>query len=278
MSVELYLLISGVALYGLASILAVVSLVREGWTRAGTRASVLGALCLAAVLIIRGINAGRFPVLGWFESSTFYCLLVTAVYLFIGTRPGTRGLSVIMTPFLTALVVLGASRWGVLPSPDSNTHSAWFHLHIVTAFIGYAMFTMASVLAIAYVLQDHMLKRKRLGAVFQKLPSLGVLEDLMYRQISPAFVVFSVSILLGILLTHIERWGPRWISDPKVVATGITWLVYAILFHLRISADYHGKKVAIVTIIGLVCVLFTFVGVHLVSDSMHNFVIAGGGP
>ncbi len=117
-----------------------------------------------------------------------------------------------------------------------------------------------------------------MGAIFHKLPALGVLEDLMYRQISPAFVVFSISILLGILLTHLDHWGPKWITDPKVVATAVTWLVYAILFHLRMGADYHGRKVAIVTIVGLACVLFAFFGVHLVADSMHNFVSLGGGP
>lgn len=280
MSVEYCLLVSGVVLYGLASILAVVSLVRsaEAWSRAGTVTTILGAGCLAAVLVMHGTRAGRLPVFGWFEASTFYCLLVTAAYLFTRTRSGTRGLSIILMPYLTALVVLGATCWKVKVPVDFATRGAWHSIHILTAFVGYAMFTMASIMAIAYILQDHMLKRKRLGAIFHKLPALGVLESLMYRQISPAFVVFSISILLGILLTHLDHWGPKWVSDPKVVATAVTWLVYAILFHLRMGVDYHGRKVAIVTIVGLACVLFAFFGVHLVADSMHNFVSLGGGP
>lgn len=280
MSIELCLLISGVALYGLASILAIISLVRpaDGWARAGTGATILGAGCLAVVLVMHGTRAGRLPVFGWFEASTFYCLLVTAAYLFTRTRSGTRGLSIILMPYLTALLVLGASCWKAKVPVDLTTHGVWHFLHILTAFVGYAMFTMAGIMAAAYILQDRMLKRKQLGVIFHKLPALGVLEDLMYRQISPAFVVFSIAILLGILLTHLDHWGPKWVSDPKIVATAVTWLVYAILFHLRMGVDYHGRKVAIVTIVGLACVLFAFFGVHLVGDSMHNFVSLGGGP
>ena len=280
MSIEFCLLVSGVVLYGLASILAVVSLVQsaKACARASTVATTLGAVCLAAVLAMHGTRTGRLPVFGWFEASTFYCLLVTTVYLLTKTRPDTRGLSIILMPYLTAIAVLGAFCWKIQVPVDLATHGAWHSLHILTAFVGYAMFTMAGIMAIAYVLQDYMLKRKRLGAIFHKLPALGVLEDLMYRQISPAFVVFSISILLGILLTHLDHWGPKWISDPKVVATAVTWLVYAILFHLRMGTGYHGRKVAIVTIVGLACVLFAFFGVHLIGDSMHNFVSLGGRP
>ncbi len=159
MSAEFCLLISGVVLYGLASVLAIVSLVRsaDGWARAGTVTTILGAVCLAVVLAIHGISASRLPVFGWFEASTFYCLLVTAAYLLTRTRPNTRGLSIVLMPYLTALLVAGASCWKIRVPVDIVTLGAWHSLHILSAFVGYAMFTMASIMGIAYILQDYML-------------------------------------------------------------------------------------------------------------------------
>ena len=65
MSVEPYLLISGVVLYGLASVFAIVSLVRSGekWTRAETAVTILGAgrLTLIADSMHNFVSAGSGP-------------------------------------------------------------------------------------------------------------------------------------------------------------------------------------------------------------------------
>ena len=111
-----------------------------------------------------------------------------------------------------------------------------------TAFCGYGLFTIESVVAAAYLLQDRNLKRRNFGPVYRNLPALETLDRVMFELIGPAFLLFSVSIAMGVGLAHVNKWGVRWTTDPKVLATGFTWLVYGVLFHLRRGADRHGRR------------------------------------
>ena len=77
--------------------------------------------------------------------------------------------------------------------------------------------------------------------------------------------------LLGITMVWQNGGGEEWLTDPKIGATVLTWILFAILVHMRSGAGRHGRNLAVVTIAGLLCLLFAFVGVHLVTDSVHGF-------
>jgi ABC-type transport system involved in cytochrome c biogenesis permease subunit len=215
---------------------------------------------------------GRIPAFGVFEALVWYAFAVTVAYISLAARHETRGVCGFLLPFVTVVVAgsLPAIATPVVVEP--GIQSAWLGLHIATAFLGYGFFTLESVLALAYLVQDGNLKRKSFGALFQRLPSLEALDHLMREQISVAFVLFSFSLAMGVVLAHQRNWGAAWVTDPKVAGAAATWLVYALLFHLRLAADRHGRRMAQVALAGLACVLVTFFGVHLLTSSLHEFI------
>jgi ABC-type transport system involved in cytochrome c biogenesis permease subunit len=158
---------------------------------------------------------------------------------------------------------------------NPQVQGLWLDAHVVTALAGYALFTLACVLAVFYLVQDRNLKRKKFGRLFRGLPALETLDRLIGGQILHAFGAFSISIGLGIILAHVNHWRAAWLTDPKTMATGVTWLLYAILSYLRLSAGQHGRKVAIITILGFGLVLISFFGVNYFSAGMHRFALAG---
>lgn len=275
MTVELALLVLGIALLGLASVFAVASLVRpfQSGERRILVPAAIGILFLLAVLAIHGFHARRIPAFGRFEALTCYGIAVIAAYMQMASRHHMRGISGIVIPYVTVLLVLAAPSVNVVMVLPAKMHHVWLGLHVCTAFVGYALFTLASVLAFAYLIQDNNLKRKHFGILFERLPSLEVLDQLMYRQIGIAFLFFTISIAFGVHLARLSGAGQEWITDPKIAATIATWVIYGVLLHLRANADRHGRKVALVTLAGLVFVLFTFYGVHFIADSVHAFVL-----
>ncbi len=239
-----------------------------------------GAL-LAAAMILHGIEEGRLPLFGRFETLGYYCLALTVFYLIVVLRYKVCGLSIFVTPCATLLAAVAAIATAQDSQVDLAIHSVLLDLHIATAITGYAMFTLGGVIAIAYLLQSRNLKRKRFGRVFDSLPSLETLDRIMQRQIGIAFVVFTISLILGVRLAHQQEWDIRWLLDPKIVATAMTWLIYAILFYLHVSGNYHGRNIALVVLIGFACVLFSVAGVRAMSETMHDFSIQandGGTP
>ena len=94
----------------------------------------------------------------------------------------------------------------------------------------------------------------------------------MGRQLGLGFLLLTGAILLGITQIWRNSGGGEWLTDPKVGATAVTWILFAVLVHMRASAGRHGRNMAVVTIAGLGCLLFAFIGVHLVASSVHGFV------
>jgi len=271
---EVLLMVVACGLYVAASGLAVHRLVRAAPSRGRGMAPLLSAaaVCLVAVLALRGLRLERIPAFGIFEALVWYGLSVTLAYLCMAVRHDTRGVSGILLPFVTVVVIGSLAGMHTQVVADAQIQTAWLGLHIAAAFVGYGMFTLESFLAIAYLIQDRNLKRKRFGRVFHRLPPLEALDQLMHEQIGFAFLMFSLSIVLGVFLTHRFGWGTLWTTDPKVAGAAATWLVYAILFHLRLTADRHGRRMAMVALAGLACVLVTFLGVHLMTSSIHDFI------
>jgi ABC-type uncharacterized transport system permease subunit len=130
---------------------------------------------------------------------------------------------------------------------------------------------------VAYLVQDYNMKQKKFGPVWERLPSLETLDHLMSRLVGMAFLLLTLSVVLGCGLVHRAGGGDRWITDPKVAAVAAVWILFAVLVHMRASADRHGRGVAILTVAGLAVVLFAFIGVHFVADSLHAFLSVRGG-
>ncbi len=261
-------------LYAVAAVLAIAHMLHpcERRERAIMGLATACCVCLLAALAVRGFRTNRFPAFGRFEASAWYALAVTAAYLYVGWRHEVlRTVSAVLFPYVSIIVFLGTTGISAAPDPDPRLQSLLLAFHVLAAFGGYGLFTLTSVLAAAYLVQDRNLRRKHFGSSARCLPSLETLDRVMAELIGPASASFTVSILLGVFLAHVNKWGFQWATDPKVFMTGATWAVYAVLFYMQRSADRHGRRIAYVAVLGFVCVLLAFVGVHLVADSVHDF-------
>jgi len=104
----------------------------------------------------------------------------------------------------------------------------------------------------------------------EKLPPLPALDLLIYQSAALGFVFLAIGIITGSVWAH-YAWGAYWSWDPKETWSLITWLVYAIMIHARYVRGWHGKRLAVLAVIGFVCMLFTYLGVNLLS-SLHSYL------
>ncbi len=64
--------------------------------------------------------------------------------------------------------------------------------------------------------------------------------------------------------------GPLLGLDPKETWSLITWLIYATLLHARFIRGWQGKRIALLSIIGFMGVIFTYFGVNLL-PGLHSY-------
>ncbi len=106
--------------------------------------------------------------------------------------------------------------------------------------------------------------------IAQKLPSLEILDDIMYRAIAIGFAFFTVATILGALWAA-DAWGTYWQWDPKETWALIVWLNYAAWLHMRLMKGLRGTMAAYWALVGLVITSFAFLGVNMFLSGLHSY-------
>jgi len=236
--------------------------------------AIAGFLLLTAFFLLRWQAVGFLPIFGMFDSLSFFIWAMTLVYLIVEFFFNLPSLSSFILPTVAVFALIATVVAGKPGTIDPKLQSGWFYIHVVFAFVGYAAFAVAFGSAVMYLLQRRQLKSKKsFDSIFSKLPSLEVLDNLNQRLINMGFSLFTIAVGSGVFWAHkSEILGPNWPNDPKIVFTGITWLLYAALFHIRLLSVARGKRVAQLTIIAFAFVIITFLGTRFLAIGPHEFL------
>ena len=219
---------------------------------------VAGFLFHTASIIARYAEAGYTPVTNRFESLSFFSWLLVVVYLAIQLRYTLPVLGAFVTPLALALLLMASFRSKAILPLNGLLNSGWFPAHVWFAFLGDALLGVSACFAGMYLIQEKILKTKKIGPLYYRLPSLEVLDRLSYRCISIGFPLLTVGILTGsIWLKTLQGAYIDW-QDGRQTASLLTWFLYAGLLHGRLIAGWRGRRVAWMNVIGFLVILVTF--------------------
>ena len=245
----------------------------------GRLASILivGALIAHTfAIILRWIESYRFdmghaPLSNFYESLIFFAWALVLLYVLIEWRTKNRSIGTFAS--LLAVLIMAYASFG---SVDSRIQplvpvlkSNWLITHVITSFIGYAALGIAFCLSLTYLIKK-IDNPKRKSAFLKAIPHLDILDELSYQMIIIGFVLLTLCIITGSVWAH-SAWGRYWGWDPKETWSLITWLVYAIILHSRMMRGWRGAKMAILSIIGFFCVIFTYLGVNFILSGLHSY-------
>ena len=254
---------SVVVLYSLACALYIAFLAR-GVERLGTFAGrSLAAAIAAHVVLFVGEALGSPDALfrDIHQALAVGSLLVAVGYLaFVWTSPNTkfRVLGAFITP-ITLLFFLGAGLRRGVGTVSDEVRSIMLPIHILVNVLGIVCFALAFGVSIAYVMQERQLRQKRMGGLFQRLPSLDTLDTLAFRMVIVGFPLLTLGVVTGSL------WAVRLDPDaPPIGATQtmalVTWALFASVLLLRAIAGWRGRRAAMGTMLGFACACCVLVG------------------
>lgn len=242
---------------------------KNHFQRIGYYIFLIGFLIHSAAITYAFATAGVFPVRNLYETLVIAAWAIAGVYLIFQYKFDLKILGIYAAP-LAAVVLIVAGQFPARALPlNTIFKSAWLVIHVIFIFIGEAAFALACGLGILYLVQEHALKTKRYGFFFRRLPALERLDATGYACIVVGFSLLTVGLVTGFIYAK-ATWGHFWSWDPKEVWSGITWLLYAALFHGRLALGWRGRKSAIMAIIGFGVLLFTFLGVNFLLPGHHG--------
>ncbi len=207
------------------------------------------------------LGIGRIPLTNLYESLVFFTLCIALVYIFLEIKYKNYFISAFAS--IIAFITIAYSSL----SPDINTKitplipalkSNWLTIHVITCFLGYAGFALSFVISIIYLVRINYLNLK-----------LNELDEINYQMVVLGFLFLTIGIMTGSVWAN-SAWGSYWSWDPKETWSLITWFIYAILIHARLVKSWRGRKLAYISIIGFLAVLFTYFGVNYL-PSLHSY-------
>jgi cytochrome c-type biogenesis protein CcsB len=256
-----------------------------------------------------------------YEVFILFALITALFYLFYERRYQTRSLGAFVSLIIVAAV--GFLLWYMATRSAHEIQplvpalqSWWMKIHVPANFVGYGTFSIAAMVAFAYLIKvnagtrnwkslaplfvlgvllcaeplvfrrsglpDYWAIYFGISAVFvggviamrsriaEALPSLEILDDVMYRAIAIGFAFFTVATILGALWAA-EAWGTYWQWDPKETWALIVWLNYAAWLHLRLMKGLRGQFAAYWSLVGLLITGFAFLGVNMFLSGLHSY-------
>ncbi len=214
----------------------------------GPRLIGIGAILHAAHICVASLVLRVCPVEGVHFPMSVAAMAMCVAYVLARRRLNMEVAGAFIAPL--ALTSLLASKFvGGGAEPGARIKSAMLPFHVASNLFGVALFTLASSAATLYLIQEHLLKKKRIDGVFRRLPPLDVLDRAEHRFLLAGFPLLTIGIVTGTLWARrVEMGAP---SEVLRAAFGyVTWLVIAGVLFLRAAAGWRGRRAAYGTLAG----------------------------
>lgn len=263
--------------YGFAAFLYIASLVfkKEILGKIGSVVAIAGLCAHTVGIIMRWVESyemgfGHAPFSNMYESLIFFSWVICLSHIIIEKKYKNLVIGAFTTP-LAFLAIAYASLspnisdriQPLLPALQSN----WLIAHVVTCFIGYAAFAISFGISIMYLVKET--GKDNNNSFLALFPKLEVLNEVNYQLIMFGFLFLTVGIITGAVWAN-SAWGRYWGWDPKETWSLITWFVYALILHVRMMRGWGGRRIAYLSMVGFLAVLFTYFGVNYL-PGLHSY-------
>lgn len=270
---------------------------------------IISNILLGLLLLLRWKESGHFPLSNLYESLMFlsWCFTVLHLYIDSNTLLPTSSASASSISIMQegeelnkgssgafAKAALGENDFarklfGAITTPSALLTNAfatftlpkemqeaaplvpalqsnWLMMHVTVMILSYAALILGSLLSIAFLIVTIDSPKNKINVNTIAL----TLDNLSYRILGIGFPLLTIGILSGAVWAN-EAWGSYWSWDPKETWALLTWLIFAIYLHTRLSKGWEGKKPALIASFGFIVVWICYLGVNLIGEGLHSY-------
>jgi len=197
------------------------------------------------------------PLHNFFESFSTCAFLIALLFLYVYWRYRIESLGIFLFPLVFIMTLVGSMGTPVGHWSSPALRDGLLLVHIALVLLGYAALLVMAASSVLYLVHEQLLKNKRRSASFQGLPPLGTLDNLISQAMAIAFVLITLAIIVGAIWGFVE-WGTRWIREPKIAISLVTWGFYLAMVCMRSIAGWRGRKAALMAIAVVFCSALTW--------------------
>jgi ABC-type uncharacterized transport system permease subunit len=222
-------------------------------------------------LVLLTVRWGQLPAANLSQGLSIVAFSVVTVYAIVEWMGNERSTGFWLVSIAFFFTLLSSVLAGSTPPRHELLHDPVFFGHAVLALLGYASFAVAASYGFLFLRLYRELKAGKFSLFFGKLPPLEVLERMMSGALVVGFVALTGAVVSGLVWAREVLPPGQWLGDTKILATLVTWALYAGALLLRRLRRWQGREVAIASLAGFATVLFSFFAVNLWFSDFHAF-------
>ena len=261
-------------------------------------------LLQTAAVMLRWWISQRWPNSNMFEAVTTAswfgacCAVVLELWL---RRRAVRGWFALTAAACSMVALMAAHFLPVQLNPNISNmmpvlHDVWLYIHTNVIIFSYALIFMAAISAGAYLLyrwRGGPATYARAGGTAAIVMAGGagggamgfgddaqsaagrgglgeLLDGVTLLLMELSFILLWAGIVMGAIWAD-HSWGRPWGWDPKEVFALNTFIVFALLIHVRWRVKDKGLWTAILAVVGAAVMLFNWIVINFVITGLHSY-------
>ena len=220
-----------------------------------------GCAVVLFALLFRLMGAGRVPWASLYESAALLALILGIATLLSVLKEMPRPMCYFLAMAASAFAAFSALAWETPAALPVSLQSEWLLIHVPIAIASYGLFVCSAAASAAYLY--YTVKRPSESAKTARLDQLST------TCITAGLLLLAVAIIMGSLWAK-AAWGSYWSWDPKETWSLITAVIYTLYLGLR-QIGMKGEEAAYVSLVGFICVIFTYLGVSYIIPGLHSY-------
>jgi ABC-type uncharacterized transport system permease subunit len=207
----------------------------------------IGVVLHIVAVVEAGVEQATWFPAGFHHSVSLCALLIGILFLVAYGRYRAESLGVFLFPLVFAMTTVAAVKTPLGSWTSTAARDTWLVVHIILVLLGYAALLLTAIASLLYLVQERQLKRKKSIALLERLPPLGVIDNLLSYSLGFGFVLITLGVVTGVTWAYIDTGGTNF-TDPRMTAAGATWLFCLIMVMLRVTAGWRGRKAAVMAV------------------------------
>jgi HemX protein len=205
-------------------------------------------------------------------SLSLFAWLLAATYLALELWHRQRAVGAFVLP-VVLIVFLIADRAASIPAQPmaaSPPRGVIFALHVTLNILAYAAFALSFVTSLIYLMQNRLLRDRKLGVIGWRFPALDVLERVSRSSVGVGLVSLAIGVCLGFAWAH-RILGGYWHGDWKVLVTFVILFAYSAYWVLSQTGTWRGARASRLCVVNFLIVIFSYSIVNLYLSRFHRF-------
>ena len=292
--------------YMLSVILLLLGLVYQWkWARWSGMTVFLIALGLQTFgVALRWYISGRWPNANMYEAVTtaaWFGAAMAVVFELLVRRTGMRTIFALAAGTASMFALMAAYYLPAYLNPNIENmmpvlHDIWLYIHTNVIIFSYCLIFMAAVSSGLYIVNrmfggapayarvggaaSIMLGRgagaasgtgpANEQAIHRRARLAEVLDGVTMLLMELSFVLLWAGIVMGAIWAD-HSWGRPWGWDPKEVFALETFIVFAVLVHVRLKVHDKGLWTAWLAVLGAAVMLFNWIVINFVISGLHSY-------